>query len=59
MAFKITPEEDRDFMAVLVKDIAYFHSLFAKDKDRRWLEIAKTLGGVVDQIGTRLKSLSP
>lgn len=39
-----TTEEDKEFRDTLLTDIGYFHELYAKDNDRRWLEIAVNIG---------------
>lgn len=43
MSYHITKEEDQKFMATLLKDIPYFHKLYAKYKDPISLEIVKDL----------------
>lgn len=47
-------EYDKQFRAVLLKDIPYFHHLFAKYHDPISLEIAKTLGEVVTRINKKI-----
>mgnify|MGYP001608248215 CR=1 FL=1 len=37
-------EEDNQFRMQLLKDIPYFHQLYAKYHDPKWLELAKTVG---------------
>lgn len=45
---------DEDFHAVLMKDIPYFHELYAKYHDEEWLAIAKNLGIAADNIKNNL-----
>ena len=47
-----TKKYDDDFKASLLKDIPYFHMLYAKYHDQKWLELAQT-------VGTVAKKLSP
>lgn len=42
----MTLEEDKAFYAQLLKDIPYFHRLYAKYHDADYLGISKTLGQV-------------
>lgn len=37
-----------DFRVELLKDISFFHQLYAKYHDPEWLEIAKNVGIAVD-----------
>ena len=41
---KYRQQHDTEFRTVLLKDIPYFHKLYAKYHDPEWLEIAKRLG---------------
>lgn len=43
-------EYDKQFRAVLLRDIPWFHKLFAKYKDPKWLGISQTLGTVIKKI---------
>jgi hypothetical protein len=40
----LTKEEDHDFLMQLLKDIPYFHQLYVKYHDPKWLELAKLVG---------------
>lgn len=51
--------EDERFKAQLLRDIPYFHQLYAKYKDEKYLETAKNLGIAAMGIKRRLhRSLS-
>lgn len=49
-------QDDKDFRLVLLKDIPYFHYLYSKEKDQRWLDIAQTLGVAASNLKKRLST---
>ena len=44
---------DNEFRAQLLKDIPYFHQLYAKYNDPKWLEIVKNLDTVLKNLKKR------
>lgn len=50
MKDEIQRKADKEFAAQLLKDIPYFHQLYAKYHDQKWLEIAKNCGEVLSQL---------
>jgi hypothetical protein len=51
----LTIEEHRDFRAVLLKDIPYFHQLYAKYQDPKWLQHARETGELIESITRRIE----
>lgn len=51
-----TTLEDTEFRMILLKDIPYFHELYAKYHDEEWLRIAKNLGIAAADLKRRLQT---
>lgn len=50
---KIMTQDDKHFRGILLRDIPYFHTLYAKYHDPKWLEIAKNLGVYLTKLNKR------
>jgi len=46
---------DQEFRAILLKDIPYFHELYAKYHDQKALETAQDLGIYLKKLSKRLQ----
>ncbi len=57
MSHKLTKEEDKEFRAVLLRDVPYFHKLYSKYKDPQYLEIVRNLGITLKKLNHRIEMI--